>query len=128
MTSVHPLRPFGHSIRRRRVERGAVLVVRVVAVGTVAAEGEVDVGAVAPVVGSGDVSPTSVSLAALPASRVQTIAAAVAAIAIRSASSEGQIQSPGYQRTRRRQPSASAGTSPGVWSRKPHSRQYSCRG
>jgi hypothetical protein len=67
-TSVQPLRPRGHSIRRRGAGvRGAVLV-RVVAVGVVGAVGAVGVivgPIVSTVVGSCDVSPTRVSLAAL---------------------------------------------------------------
>jgi hypothetical protein len=64
-TSVQPLRPRGHSISRRGAGvRGAVLV-RAVAVGVVGAVGAVVGPIVSTVVGSCDVSPTRVSLAAL---------------------------------------------------------------
>src|SRR4051812_47145724 len=53
-----------------------------------------------------------------------------ASAATRSASSEGQTQSPGYQPKRRRHPWLSRGTSPvaSTGSRNPHSRQYSWLG
>src|SRR5439155_3041926 len=54
------------------------------------------------------------------------IATAAPSAAMTSAASTGQIQSPGYQGTRRRQAFSSTGTSPSApGRRRPHSRQYS---
>jgi len=56
------------------------------------------------------------------------IATAAPAAAITRPSSAGQIQSPGYQGRRLRHAWPSAGTTPRcAGSRRPHSRQYSCR-
>jgi hypothetical protein len=69
---------------------------------------------------------TRVSFAELESSASQTADTTPATIATTSASSVGQIQSPGYQPARRRQPAPSFATRPGRGgSRSPHSRQYS---
>jgi hypothetical protein len=74
---------------------------------------------------AGDV-PTTVWSLALERSASQMAEAAPAAAAIRSASSAGQIQSPGYQPIRRRhaEPRRTI-RPPDAGSREPHSRQYS---
>src|SRR5205823_4712730 len=70
---------------------------------------------------------TTVLLLASERSASQTAEAAPAAPAITSASSAGQIQSPGYQPNRRRQPLPSRVIRPPRrGSRSPHWRQYSC--
>ena len=96
----------------------------VVPVGTVG-DGAVAGAVVVATVGSGAVSPTTVVLAALLASRVHQIAPAAETTATTRARRDGQTQSPGYQPTRRRQPVASAGTTPGLWILCPQSTQYS---
>src|SRR3954471_18172352 len=74
---------------------------------------------------AGEVS-TSVLLLALERSASQSAEAVPAAAAITSASSVGQIQSPGYQPSRlRHAPPRTATTRPRAGSRSPHSRQYS---
>ncbi len=127
-TSVQPFRPCGHSISARLAERRGAVVVCRVWVGTVAAGPVVGTLSVVATVGSGAVSPTTVVLAALLASLVHQIAPAEAITATTRARSEGQTQSPGYQRRRRCQPLASAGTTPPPRTRSPHSRQYSWSG
>ena len=83
---------------------GVVAVVAVVVVGS----GAVWVGTLAE--GPACVR-TSVSLAELESSASQTAETTPATIATTSASSAGQIQSPGYQPARRRQPAPSRATS-----------------
>jgi hypothetical protein len=71
---------------------------------------------------------TTVLFAELERSASQIAETTPAAAATRRASSAGQIQSPGYQPSRRRQADRRNATAPEVagscW---PHSRQYSCR-
>src|SRR5215210_7705022 len=70
---------------------------------------------------------TSVSLAELERSASQRAETAPAPTATSSASSVGQIQSPGYQPSRRRHCEPRKATAPALaGSRWPHSRQYSC--
>ena len=69
---------------------------------------------------------TTVSLAELESSASQRAETTPAAMATTSASSAGQIQSPGYQPSRRRQAEPRTATTPeDAGSRWPHSRQYS---
>ena len=73
----------------------------------------------------GDVA-TTVSFAELDRSASQTAETTPAPTAMRRASSAGQIQSPGYQPSLRRQADPRNATAPVVaGSRWPHSRQYS---
>src|SRR5207244_1751139 len=60
-----------------------------------------------------------------PFPQVAATTTAVAIAATTRPASADQIQSPGYHRTRRRQPVARVVTTPRVGSLRPHSRQYS---
>ena len=105
--AVSALRPFDQGSPGGG-RRGAVVVCRVW-VGTVAAGRSSRTTSVVGTVGSGAVSPITVVLAALLASLVHQIAPAEAITATTRARSEGQTQSPGYQRRRRCQPLAASG-------------------
>jgi hypothetical protein len=102
---------------------GFGLVVAVVVGAVVVGSGAVVVSwmLLAPVVA------TMVSFAELERSASQIAETTPAAAATTSASSAGQIQSPGYQPSRRRHLDPRNATMPELaGSRWPHSRQYSC--
>jgi len=122
-TIVQPLRLAGQRVTVFVGGGGVSVVVGVVTLVVVGS------GAVLVVVSwleATDVVSTSVWSFALERSVSQIAEAAPAAAAIKSAASAGQIQSPGYQPSRRRQAEPSRTISPpDAGSREPHSRQYS---
>src|SRR6185437_2556248 len=115
-TIVQPARPAGHAISAAfGLGFGTVGVVLVPVVAVVVA-----------VVGGPAFVRTIVFPAELESSASQSAEDTPATTATTSASSVGQIQSPGYQPTRRRQRAPSLALSPGwAGNRSPHSRQYS---
>src|SRR5439155_16422046 len=129
-TIVQALRPGGQVVRRFAGRRGGGgpgamrVVADVVAVDVVELVGSGAVCVCCRLEAAGEIA-TIVSSLALERSVSHQADAAPAAAATSSASSAGQIQSPGYRPKRRRHAEPSAETSPPrEGSLPPHSRQY----
>src|SRR5438270_11522333 len=90
----------------------------------------VEVGVVVPTVVTVPVrvGPVATIVEPLPFPHVAATTTPVAIAATTRATRAGQIQSPGYHRTRRRQPDERLVTTVRAGSRRPHSRQYSWPG